>query len=165
MLGEKLLVNPGRFVATVKSALAVPWLPAFEVRVPDTFMCVPGVLLVTLTVTLQVALAMTCPLLKEIVVPPAGAVTTPLVQVVPAAAGVAMVTPAGRTSLKARFMTPVECALLLMTKVSVLTLPGPIVAGEKLLVKVGPPLLKLAGMCERLAAAATEGGALNRFKS
>ena len=47
------LLNPGRSVVTVKSAVALPLLPALEVRSPDVLVCVPGVALVTLVLTVQ----------------------------------------------------------------------------------------------------------------
>ena len=67
-------------------------------------------------------------LLRGRVDPPSGAVTTPSIHVVTALAGVAMVVPAGRLSVNARSLTGDELPLV-MVKVRVAVLPGPIVAG------------------------------------
>jgi hypothetical protein len=73
---------------------------------------------------------------KEIVVPPAGALIIPSKHEVVRIGTSAMVTPAGRLSVKARLVTT-AAELLVMVKVSRLLLPGPIVAGVKLLLKSG----------------------------
>jgi hypothetical protein len=65
-----------------------------------------------------------------------GAVIVPPIQVEVAFATEAMVMPAGRLSVNARFRTP-EAVLLEMSNRNVLTLPGPMVAGSKLLLKDG----------------------------
>ena len=51
--GEKALEKPGRSVATVRSAVAGPLLPLSDVRSPEMLVCVPGVELVTSTLTVQ----------------------------------------------------------------------------------------------------------------
>ena len=40
-VGAKLLLNPGRFVSTVKSAVAGETMPTLEVRELVTLLCVP----------------------------------------------------------------------------------------------------------------------------
>ena len=50
-LGAKLLENPGRSVATMRSSVAVPLLPSDDVRSPVALGWVPTVLAVTSTVT------------------------------------------------------------------------------------------------------------------
>ena len=137
VLGKKLLLKPGRVVSTVKSALAGPLLPALEVKSPDVLLCVPAVLLVTFRLTIQLEFAPTLPPLRLMVVPPGGAVSVPSVQVVMALAGVAINTLAGKVSVKAKAVTPVPEAVLSMVKVRVLAEPGPMVLGEKALLKVG----------------------------
>ena len=104
-LGEKPLVNPGSSMATAKSAVAGPLLPAPEVRSPDTFVWVPGVLLVTSAEMVHVAKDPILPSLNVMVPPPSGTVTIPS-QVDVTFAGAAIVTPAGRLSVKARSRTP-----------------------------------------------------------
>ena len=86
----------------------------------------PGVTLVTSTVIVQVPAA-SSPSLKAIVPPPFGAATVPR-QLTPVVtlAGEAMVIPAGRTSVKATFSTEID---VVMVKLSVLALPGPMVSG------------------------------------
>ena len=54
--GENAFVNVGD-VSTVRLSLAVPLLPPDEVRSPVVFTCVPGVVLVTSTCTVQTASA------------------------------------------------------------------------------------------------------------
>ncbi|MEZ5584471.1 MAG: hypothetical protein R3F37_18430 [Candidatus Competibacteraceae bacterium] len=134
MLGEKLLLKPGRFVVTVKLALAVPLFPKLEVKSPEKFMCVPAVLLVTSTVTVQVVpLPPTTPPVSVMIVPPSGAVRVPPrspMQSEEAFAGLAIVTAAGRLSVNARPVAGTE-SLLVIVKVNVLTLPGPMVLGKR----------------------------------
>jgi hypothetical protein len=127
--GEKALLKPGRFVTTVRPALAGPLLPALDVKSPDTFICVPGVLLVTSTVIEHILLPATTPAVKVIVPPPSGAVRVPP-HVELALAGVAIVTPAGKVSVNASRVAG-DAAPLMISKVRVLTLPGPIVVGPK----------------------------------
>ena len=137
--GAKLLENPGRSVATVKSSVAVPLSGPLEVRTLDVFVCAPGVPAVTSTLTVHVSPPPSRPSLKVIVPPPAGAVTTPSSQVVAAFAGVAMSTSpgtVGRVSVKARSVTGVPVPLVIVN-VSVETEPGPIVSGAKTLLNAG----------------------------
>ncbi len=58
--GEKTLLNTGGGL-TVNVSPAVPLLPDEEVRLPVVFACVPNVLLVTSTWTVQVPEAATVP--------------------------------------------------------------------------------------------------------
>ena len=102
--GAKALENPGRSAATVRSAVALPLLPALDVRSPDTFVWVPGTLLVVATVMAQAAKPGTTPPLRLMVSPPFGAVTSPP-HVDTALAGIARITPAGRVSVNARSVT------------------------------------------------------------
>ena len=67
--------------------------------------------------------------MKVIVLPPSGALRVPEQKVV-AFAGEAMVTPAGRLSVKSKLLAPLEVRLVTVNS-SVLTLPGPMVAGLK----------------------------------
>ena len=134
-LGAKLLVNPGRSVATTRSALAGPLLPALEVKSPETFMCVPAVLLVTSTKMVQLPAAPTPPSLKLIEPPPAGALRVPPHNVA-AFTGFAITTPAGRLSAKARSDTG-DAVWLVMVNRKVATLPGPMVDGTKTLLNEG----------------------------
>ncbi len=137
--GAKLLLNPGRSVATVRVSLAVPLSGAEDIRTLLVFMWAPTVLAVTSTLTVQVSPTPRTPPLKVMVPPPAGAVTTPRRQVVEALAGVAMSTSpgiVGSTSVNAMSVIG-TVSVLVMVKVSVETLPGPIVSGVKTLVKVG----------------------------
>ena len=95
----------------------------------------PIVFDVTSVVTVQLAKAGIRPSVKLIAVPPSIAVSMPSVQLVTAFAGVARVTPAGRLSVKARSVAGV--ASLVIVKVSLDILPGPIESGEKFLEKLG----------------------------
>ena len=137
--GLNCLVKPGRLVSTNKSAVAVPLLPRSEVRSPETLVCVPGELLVTSTVTLQLLLGESLAPLRLMVDPPSGASNNWLspLQVVAAFAGVAIMTPDGRVSVKARSDAALLGSLLVISKVSVLMLPGPMVPGLKALLNVG----------------------------
>lgn len=137
VLGEKLLENPGRVDTTFKSSVAVPLLPSLEVKSSETFVCVPTMLLVTSTLTMQFCELATLPPLKLIEVSASGALTIPSVHVVDALAGLAITTPFGRGSVKAKSSTG-EGLKLAMVNVSVETLPGPIVSGTNVLVKFGP---------------------------
>ena len=58
--GEKALAKAGGG-STVSISLAVPLLPREEVRSPVEFTCIPGVLLVTSTCTVQLVPAATVP--------------------------------------------------------------------------------------------------------
>jgi hypothetical protein len=129
-LGSKLLIRPGRPASTFRVASAVPPLPALDVRSPETFWCCPSDEQVTWTLTVQEPLAEISPSSRLIVVPPAGALRIALVQVLKALDGFAIVTPAGKTSVKARLSTGSEVQL---TRVnwSRLVLPGPISLGVK----------------------------------
>ena len=119
-------------MATVRSAVADPLLPIFDIRSPDVFVCVATVLLVTSTLIEHVLPAPSRSPLNAIVLPPSGALTEPS-QVVEAFAGLAIVTPVGRESVKLKLLTGSLFAELSIVKVSELTLPGPMVAGEKAL--------------------------------
>jgi hypothetical protein len=133
--GLKLFVKPGRSVATVKLALAVPLFPALDVRSPETFMYVPAEPPTTSTVSEHDAEAATEPSLKAIVPPPLGAVSVPP-QVVEAFAGAAIVTPAGKMSVNAKSATGDPTSLAISNR-SVETPPGPIVPGTKAFEKLG----------------------------
>lgn len=142
------MLNAGRLVSTVSDALDIPLLPALDVRSPDVLVTVPAVLDVTLTETEHDELGATLPLDKEIVDPPSGAdteVPTPgrpllpsptLPHVVVALEGVAIVTPAGRVFVNARFVTRDPLPFVIWN-VSVLALPGAIVDGLNDCVNVG----------------------------
>jgi hypothetical protein len=133
--GKKLLKKPGRFVATVRSAAAGPLLPSLEVRSPLTLVWVPGVLAVTFTLMRQEEEGLMAPSLKVMVAPPSGASRIPPHSET-AWAGVAMVTPAGRVSIKASSVTEVPLELT-MVNCRAAILPGPMVLGEKLRLKAG----------------------------
>ena len=100
VVGEKLLLKPGRLAATTRSAVAVPLLPALEVRSPETLVWVAIVLLVTLTKIEQAWPPERLPPESVMVVPPAGALSVPP-QSESAEAGSAIVTSAGRLSVNA----------------------------------------------------------------
>jgi len=129
-LGEKDFEKPGKEELTVKFALDPPLVPADEVSSPETFIWTPALDEVTFTVMAQELNPATEPPLYVIVPPPSGAVSVPPLQFVEAIAGSAIVTPAGSTSVKSNIVTPEALPVLSMLNVSVLTLPGPIVAGE-----------------------------------
>lgn len=129
--GEKLLVKPGRSVATVRSAVAAPLLPALDVRSPETLVWVPTFELVTSTSTVQVAPAATSPSENVMVPPPSGAMSVAGPQSVVGAAGSARTIPAGKVSVKPMPVAGLPPPLLSMVKTSRLALPGPMVAGEK----------------------------------
>lgn len=150
LVDEKRLEKPGRLSATVRSAEAEPLLPALEVRSPVVFVWVPTVLLVTFTVRKQEAPAPRVPSLNVIVVPPSGAVKVPP-QVEVGLEPSAIVTPAGRVSVNARFVTG-EPPLLLIVKTSVELLPGPMVLGWKALLNSGGPPWAKTCVPERSAA-------------
>jgi hypothetical protein len=137
VLGEKLLENPGSSVVTVRSAVAVPLLPAEEVRSPVVLVWTPTLVLVTKTLMVQVLEAPRLPPETVTLAPPLVAVRVGSPQVEVGLAGVARVTPAGRLSTKATLETGLPPAVLSTVKVRELTLPGPIAAGEKAFVKVG----------------------------
>jgi hypothetical protein len=82
--------------------------------------------------------------------PPSGALTIPSIHVVDALAGLAITTPFGSGSVKAKSSTG-EGIKLVMVKVSVETLPGPIVSGENVLVKPGPDRPALADHGRKIA--------------
>jgi hypothetical protein len=73
---------------------------------------------------------------KLIAEPPTGAVTMPAVHVVEALDGSAIVISTGRLSVKAISEEGVTLSELVIVKVSVLTLPGPMVWGENALEKM-----------------------------
>jgi hypothetical protein len=101
VLGEKLFVKAGRPVSTVSVALASPWLlVGSDVRSPEVF--VPVAVAVTSTLIEHELGPPTPPPLRLMVVPPSGALSVPR-QVELVFAGVAIVIPAGRLSVKARF--------------------------------------------------------------
>ena len=130
LLGEKLLEKPGRSAATSRSALAAELLPIFDDdATPALFVCVPTVLLVTLTVMVQLELAPTLPPLKLMVPPPSGALRMPS-QSEKALDGVAITTAAGRTSVNATSSAGGPGGLE-MTNSRVVVLPGPMVLGLK----------------------------------
>ncbi len=130
-LGEKLFVNPGRVKSTSRVALAEPLFPALDVKSPEVFVWNPGVLLVTLTVTVQLSSAASCPLLKVMMESPSVATTCPAWQVVAAFEGDAIVIPCGRLSVKAISDSCVAGSPLVIVNKRVLVLPGPMVAGPK----------------------------------
>ena len=141
-LGAKLLEKPGSVVSTVRSMGRLMLEPALEDNVTAGLVCAPGVLAVTSTVTVQLVEPPISAPLNAMVVPPSGAESVPLVprsQLVDALAGSARVIgpgTIGRTSVKARSVTG-DTLPLVMVKVMVLTLPGPIVLGVKTFDKVG----------------------------
>ncbi len=134
LLGEKLLLNPGRSSSTVRVATAVPLLPALEFKSPDVF--TPVTEAVTFTSTVQLLLAPSFPPVRLMLVPPSGAATTASVQVVVATAGVAIVIPNGKMSVNARSLTG-DALASVMVNVRVAVLHGPIVAGLNDLAKLG----------------------------
>jgi hypothetical protein len=142
-LGTKFLENPGRVDTTFKSSVAGPLLPSLEVKAPEVLVCVPTTLLLTLTLTIQLCELATFPLVKIMVPPPSGALTIPSVHVVNALAGLAITTPLGSGSVKAKSTTGAGLKLV-MVKISVETLPGPILSGENVLEKPGPAKPALA---------------------
>ena len=136
-LGEKLLVKPGKVARTIKSSVAVPLLPAEDVRSPDVLVWVPTVPEVTLTLTVHTAsLPPSRPPVKLMVPPPSGALTTPSRQVVEPFAGSAIVTAPGRMSVNARLVTGVVSPFVIVNT-SIDTLPGPMLSGVNTLEKVG----------------------------
>ena len=143
--GAKLLENPGRSVATVKSTASDMLLAALELRVIAGFVWAPGVEAVTSTVTVHVSPSARSPSLRVIVPPPAEAVNMASTQFVEAIAGVPMVMATGNVSVKARSVTgnPVPLA---MVNVIVETEPGPMVDGAKDLLNVGVPVLSLVSV-------------------
>ena len=133
------MLKPGKVSSTIRSSEALPLLPREEVNSPDTFICVPNALLVTFTLTVHTSKAPTPKPVILIVLPPSGALSVLVslrIQVLDALAGLAMVTPAGSVSLKAR-SSACSASSLVMVKISVLTLPGPMVSGLKALLKPG----------------------------
>ena len=134
--GAKPLLKPGLLVATVRSSVAEPLLPALDVRPLVVLVCVPGVLLVTLTEITQLPATPKRALLKEMVVPPSTASRIASAQSVKAFAGVAIFIPAGKASTNARSVTGFGSKFVIV-KERVLPLPGPIVLGKKTLLKVG----------------------------
>ena len=100
----------------------------------------PVVLLVTSTLIVQLegegmVPAPRTPSTKVMVPPPSGAVRVPP-QVLVTLAGVAIVTPAGAGSVSVKARSLRAVAVLVMTNWRVLTLPGPIVSGLKVLSNV-----------------------------
>ena len=113
--------------------MAVPLLPADDVRSPVKLVCTPNVPAVTSTMTVQVSPAPRRPSEKVMVPPPPEALSVASSQSVEALAGSAMSTSpgtVGRTSVNARLVTGPP-RVLSMVKISVLTLPGPMVSGLK----------------------------------
>lgn len=154
--GAKLLLNPGRLLSTVRSTGRLdggsPSSSSY-VNVTAGFVWTPGVLAVTLTVTVQLFKAPRLPSLKLMVPPPSGAVTTPFRQVVEALAGVAIsISPGtvGNTSVNSNSVTPTG-SLFVIVNVIVLILPGPMVLGVKTLLKVGCPKASVASNNEMTA--------------
>ncbi len=140
--GLKLLKNPGRLVATVKLAEAVPLFPALEVKSPVVLVCVPEVVLVTFTLIVHEVPEVNVPSLTVIVELPATAVTVAPEQSFIITGGSATVIPTGRLSVKAISVTPVPEPELSIVKVKVLTLPGPISFGLKDFENAGGSKLK-----------------------
>ena len=136
--GENDFENPGNAPETIRSAVAAPLLPAEDVKSPDILLCVPSVLEVTSTETVQLELPPTpepgSPV-NVMVAPPSGALSVPP-QVADALAGVAMNMPAGKLSLNARLVSGLALGLV-MVKTSIVVLPGPMLSGVKTLLKVG----------------------------
>jgi len=127
-VGAKLLLNPGREVLTSRLSVAVPLLPADEVRLPVRFVCVPITEDVTFTVITHEDWPLSFPPEKLIVFPPLGASNIPSSHVDDALAGAAIVTSIGNTSVKVKSVTG-DASLLIMVNVMVVTLPGPISFG------------------------------------
>jgi hypothetical protein len=135
VVGWKLLLNPGLSATTVRVADALPLLPACEVRSPDVFTYVPGVPIVTPTLIVHAVCPANLPSLREIELPPSGALNVPS-QLETALDGVAIVMPLGRLSVNARPLTgPVDPFVIVNW--SVLMLPGPMVLGANDFVNVG----------------------------
>jgi hypothetical protein len=105
------------------------------------FVCVPKVLLVTLTEIVQLDDEPTLAPVTVIVEVPATAVTEASVQLEVMDGMLATVIADGIISVKAKFVTPVPEAVLSIVKIKVLILPGPIVLGLKALVKPGCPFV------------------------
>ena len=137
VLGAKLLVKPGRAGSTVKSADAVPLLPWLEVRSLLVFVLVPTVAEVTLTETVQTVLLETRPSVNDMVSPPSGATTNPLIHSDRGTPGEAMVTPAGKVLENVKSVAVVAEAELSMVKVKVEVLPTPMVSGVKFALNAG----------------------------
>ena len=100
------------------------------------FVYILAILAVTHKLIWQEAPPPRVPPLKEIVPPPAGALTVPRLQELVIPGALAMTTPAGKTSVKARSETGVPEPLV-MVKVTLLALPGPMVLGANVLERVG----------------------------
>jgi hypothetical protein len=114
-------------------------LPALELKVTAGLVCIPGVLAVTSTVTVQDEKLASSASESVMVEPPLGALKLPAEsrgQSVEAIAGSAIITAAGKASVKAILVTGVPLPLVIVN-VIVLTLPGPIVSGVKTLLSVG----------------------------
>lgn len=137
VLGEKSRENPGRFASAVKVSVAVPPFPALEVTSPVTLTKSPADPTVTSTEIVQLRPAPKRPLLSEMVDPPAGADRTASEHVVLAKEGVAIVVPAGRLSVTARSVAGSRGSRLVISISRVVTLPGPITSGLKILVAEG----------------------------
>ena len=122
---------------TVRVAVAVPLLPADEVRSPVTFVWVPTVLLVTSTLSVQVDAPATVPAVR--LIDPLDATAVGVPPQVFATPGVgATVTPAGSASVKS---SPVDAvvafAVLSIVNVSVLVPPLAIGSSANAFVNTG----------------------------
>jgi len=132
----KDLENAGRLVATVRSSVAVPELPASDVRSPLVLVCVPTTEDVTFTVTVQLSDGAICPSLSEIEFASKGALNIAAAPHVVDAEPSAIVIAAGILSVNARSATG-DAELFVIVNVSVDTDPDPIVSGKKTLSKDG----------------------------
>ena len=116
---------------------AGPLLPDEEVKSPVELMNVPAAALVTSTLIVPVAPAAREPPTKLMDVAPAAAANVPPVSVDEALGVAAITTPAGKLSVKLKFVAASADALLSTVNVSVVISPCPIVAGEKVAPNVG----------------------------
>ena len=129
------MVKPGCGL-TVKVALAVPLRPEEELRVPEVFSMAPAAVPITSTWMRQLLPAATLPPLRLKLPLPAVAVNVPP-QLLLLFAGVAITSPAGKLSVKARLFAARAEALLSMVKLSLLGRPKPTEVGAKLFANAG----------------------------
>ena len=139
IFGANDLLNPGGADAvpvTIKVSVAVPLLPAEDVRSPVVLTYVAGVVLVTATKTSQFIEAATVPPVYAMTLDPAVAVAVPpqLSKVTPAAS---TWIPAGKVSVKSRPVAGTVLAALLMPKTKLVVSPAAIGLSTKNFTKVG----------------------------
>lgn len=154
VVGAKALATMGANNTSSGACAGLVLLPLLVCKAPAgmLFTAVPPVVLVTGTVIVQVPgvpAGMVAPLARLMLLPPAVAVTMPLVQVVDAAGLAATVTPAGKVSRKLATRAALVALLLLNVRVSVETLPAAMVDGLKALATTGG----LAGLVDNGAVA------------